>query len=97
MRGRISRRSKYFPIQPKVDLRPDEKGKLHLLTLTANDRTGLLYGVARVLALNNVNLHAAKVTTLGERVEDLFLIDGASLANPKDQLKLEAELLEALS
>jgi [protein-PII] uridylyltransferase len=97
VRGRISRRSKYFPIQPKVDLRPDEKGKLHLLTLTANDRTGLLYGVARVLALNNVNLHAAKVTTLGERVEDLFLIDGAALANPKDQLKLEGELLEALS
>lgn len=97
VRGRISRRSKYFPIQPKVDLRPDEKGKLHLLTLTANDRTGLLYGVARVLAMNNVNLHAAKVTTLGERVEDLFLIDGASLANPKDQLKLEGELLEALS
>jgi [protein-PII] uridylyltransferase len=97
VRGRISRRSKYFPIQPKVDLRPDEKGKLHLLTLTANDRTGLLYGVARVLALNNVNLHAAKVTTLGERVEDLFLIDGATLANPKDQLKLEGELLEALS
>jgi [protein-PII] uridylyltransferase len=97
VKGRISRRSKYFPIQPKVDLRPDEKGKLHLLTLTANDRTGLLYGIARVLALNNVNLHAAKVTTLGERVEDLFLIDGPALANPKDQLKLEGELLEALA
>jgi [protein-PII] uridylyltransferase len=97
VKGRISRRSKYFPIQPKVDLRPDEKGKLHLLTLTANDRTGLLYGVARVLALNHVNLHAAKVTTLGERVEDLFLIDGLALANPRDQLKLEGELLDALA
>jgi [protein-PII] uridylyltransferase len=97
VKGRVSRRSKYFPIQPKVDLRPDEKGKLHLLTLTANDRTGLLYGIARVLALNNVNLHAAKVTTLGERVEDLFLIDGPALANPRDQLKLEGELLDALA
>ena len=97
VKGRVSRRSKYFPIQPKVDLRPDEKGNLHLLTLTANDRTGLLYGIARVLALNNVNLHAAKVTTLGERVEDLFLIDGPALANPRDQLKLEGELLDALA
>jgi [protein-PII] uridylyltransferase len=97
VKGRVSRRSKYFPIQPKVDLRPDEKGKLHLLTLTANDRTGLLYGIARVLSLNNINLHAAKVTTLGERVEDLFLIDGAALADPRDQLKLEGELLEALA
>jgi [protein-PII] uridylyltransferase len=97
VKGRVSRRSKYFPIQPKVDLRPDEKGKLHLLTLTANDRTGLLYAIARVLAQNQVNLHAAKVTTLGERVEDLFLIDGQALANPRDQLKLEGELLDALA
>ena len=97
VRGRISRRSRYFPIQPKVDLRPDEKGKLHLLTVTANDRTGLLYGIARVLAINNVNLHTARVTTLGERVEDLFLIDGPALSNPRDQLKFEADLLEALS
>jgi [protein-PII] uridylyltransferase len=97
VKGRVSRRSKYFPIRPKVDLRPDEKGKLHLLTVTANDRTGLLYGVARVLAMNHVNLHAAKVTTLGERVEDLFLIDGPALADPRDQLKLESELLDALA
>jgi [protein-PII] uridylyltransferase len=97
VKGRISRRSKYFPIQPKVELRPDEKGKLHLLTVTANDRTGLLYGVARILSLNAINLHAAKITTLGDRVEDLFLIDGPGLANPRDQLKLEGELLEALA
>jgi [protein-PII] uridylyltransferase len=97
VKGRISRRSKYFPIQPKVELRPDEKGKLHLLTVTANDRTGLLYEVARILSMNAINLHAAKITTLGDRVEDLFLIDGPGLASPRDQLKLEGELLEALA
>jgi [protein-PII] uridylyltransferase len=46
--------------------------------VSANDRTGLLYAIASVLARYRINLHTAKVMTLGERVEDVFLIDGAA-------------------
>jgi [protein-PII] uridylyltransferase len=53
--------------------------------------------VARVLAQHGVNVQTAKILTLGERVEDVFLIDGQALAQPKEQLKLERDLLEALS
>jgi hypothetical protein len=59
-----------------VDLRPDERGQYYLLSVSANDRTGLLYSIANVLAKYRINLHTAKVMTLGERVEDVFLIDG---------------------
>jgi [protein-PII] uridylyltransferase len=96
VRGRISRRSRHFPIQPSVDLRPDERGQHYLLSVTANDRTGLLYGIARVLSRHGINLYTARVTTLGERVEDVFLIDGPSLTNPKQQLQLETDLLAEL-
>ncbi|HQN11431.1 MAG TPA: [protein-PII] uridylyltransferase [Quisquiliibacterium sp.] len=96
VRGRISRRSRYFPIKPTVELRPDERGQHWLLSITANDRTGLLYSIARVLSTHHVNLYTARVSTLGERVEDMFLIDGPALAKPKDQLHLETALLEAL-
>ena len=96
VRGRISRRSRYFPVQPTVDLRPDERGQHYLLTVTANDRTGLLYGIAQVLARHGVNLHAARVTTLGERVEDVFLIGGPSLTRSREQITLETELLATL-
>jgi [protein-PII] uridylyltransferase len=34
--------------------------------------------------------------TLGERVEDVFIIDGAALQAPKTQIQFETELLEAL-
>ena len=34
--------------------------------------------------------------TLGERVEDVFLVDGAALHNPKNQIQFESELLDAL-
>ncbi|MFI4927710.1 MAG: [protein-PII] uridylyltransferase, partial [Burkholderiales bacterium] len=49
-RGRVSRRVKSFPIPPRVDLRPDERAQHWLLTISANDRVGLLYSIARVLA-----------------------------------------------
>jgi [protein-PII] uridylyltransferase len=39
----------------------------------------------------------AKVSTLGERVEDTFLIDGAALQQNKIQIDMETEILEALS
>ncbi len=96
-KGRLSRQSRHFPIIPAVDLRQDEKGQYYLLSLSATDRTGLLYSVARVLAHHRVNLHTAKVMTLGERVEDTFLVDGPMLSSGKAQIQLETELLEALN
>jgi [protein-PII] uridylyltransferase len=95
-RARLSRMSRTFPITPAVELRPDERGQFHVLSITANDRTGLLYTIAQVLARYRINLHTAKIMTLGERVEDVFLVDGAALSNPRTQVQLETVLLDAL-
>lgn len=94
--GRLSRLSRHFPLAPTVELRPDDKGQYHLLSISANDRNGLLYAIASILAKYKINLHTAKIMTLGERVEDVFLIDGAYLNNPKNQIQFESELLDAL-
>ncbi|NHZ79387.1 [protein-PII] uridylyltransferase [Massilia sp. CCM 8695] len=95
-RGRLSRLSRTFPLTPTVDLRPDERGQYYLLSIAANDRTGLLYAIANVLARYRINLHTAKIMTLGERVEDVFLVDGAVLNNARNQIQLETDLLDAL-
>ena len=50
--GRLSRQSRSFPIKPRVDLRPDERGQYYLLSLSANDRTGLT-STAEVLQRNS--------------------------------------------
>ncbi len=96
-RGRVSRRVKSFPIAPRVTLRPDEKGQRWLLNITASDRVGLLYSVARVLARHQINLQLAKIATLGERVDDTFLIEGAELQHNRAQIAIETELMEALA
>jgi len=96
-RGRVSRRVRSFPVTPRVSLTPDERAQRWLLTVSASDRSGLLYAVARVLARHGVNLQLAKITTLGERVEDTFLVDGAALQKPKAQLQIETEVLDAMA
>ncbi len=95
--GRVSRHSRHFPVAPTVHLQPDESGHHYMLSLVATDRVGLLYAVARVLARHGVNVLTAKILTLGERVEDVFLIDGQKLGQAREQLQLETDLLQALA
>jgi [protein-PII] uridylyltransferase len=66
------------------------------MSIVANDRTGLLYRIARVLARYRINVQTARITTLGERVEDVFLIDGDALERPRESLQFQTALLDAL-
>ncbi|MBN9474642.1 MAG: [protein-PII] uridylyltransferase [Bordetella sp. SCN 67-23] len=93
---RQSRQSRMFPITPAIELRPDERGQSWILSVTAADRAGLLHALARTFVKHGINLKTAKVMTLGERVEDTFLIDGDALNNARSQIQFEQDLLEAL-
>ena len=95
-RGRVSRQLRHFPITPEVNIRPDEKGARYALSIIAGDRPGLLYAIALVLGRYDINLITAKIVTLGERAEDVFLVSGEALAKPKTVLQLESDLLDTL-
>lgn len=85
------RRLKHFPIKTVVKF-SDGKNRGKVMTVVAQDRPGLLYQIA--LALNScmINLSAAKISTYGERVEDIFFIDNTNSKN-----ELSPEQLESLS
>lgn len=95
--GRLSRRVRNFPVSPRVGLRPDERSQRWILSITAHDRAGLLFGIAQVLARHRIDLQLAKITTLGERVEDTFLISGPGLGDARVQNTIESELLQAIA
>lgn len=80
--GRISRQLKHFPITPEVTINNDEKGN-HLLSIIAGDRPGLLARIANFLAQQHIELHRAKVNTLGARAEDTFWISADQLDDPQ--------------
>ena len=94
--GRLSRQVKHFPIKAEAEIQPDDKGTHFVLTLTAADRPGLLYTVANTIAEHGANLHTAKISTLGERAEDVFLISGGDLADSSRRIQLETDLMERL-
>ena len=94
--GRLSRQVKHFPIKPEASIRSDERGSHFVLSLTAADRPGLLYTVANTLAEYGANLHTAKIATLGERAEDVFLISGGDLRESASRIRLESTLMDRL-
>ena len=94
--GRISRHLRHFPLTPEIRIFPDDKGTHFILEIVAGDRPGLLSGIAYVLAAAHVNVESAKINTLGERAEDVFLLDGARLHDETALLKLEQALYDQL-
>ncbi len=94
--GRVSRRLKAFPLTPEVQIFPDDKGSQFILELVAGDRPGLLASIAEILARHNISVHNAKINTLGERAEDVFLISGQRLHDEAALVRLETALLQAL-
>lgn len=93
---RPSRRSQHFPIRPSVTIVPSDQHSTWLLSVVGQDRVGLLYDLSHTLGRYGINLLTAKIATLGERVEDVFLIEGEILEHETQVLDLENELLRLL-
>ena len=93
---RLSRQLRHFPISPEVNIQKDDRGVYQVLSLIAGDRPGQLSRIARVFLTYGIDLHTAKINTLGARAEDTFLITGDALNDPKKVVRMENELIETL-
>ncbi|HEY7985966.1 MAG TPA: [protein-PII] uridylyltransferase [Methylophilaceae bacterium] len=98
LEGRINRQLKHFPIAVQVTITPEEKTKRFLLSLVAGDRPGLLSRVAQVLLHHDIQLHTAKINTLGNRAEDALVISSRDqeALSPQVVKEVEGELLGLL-
>lgn len=74
LKGRISRQVKHMPIQAQVTITQESDSNNHKLEIIANDRPGLLATLAHQFLVLEIELHNAKINTLGNRAEDTFLI-----------------------
>ena len=95
-KGRLNRHQKHFPVRPQVMIRPDDKGRHYVLSITAADYPGLLARIAKTLSDYHVSVNSAKIMTLGGRVEDSFLLSSAHLGDDKTLLALENDLINTL-
>ncbi len=92
LQGRISRQVKHMPIQTQINITKEVENSYHRLDIVANDRPGLLAMLAHTFLMHEIELHNAKINTLGNRAEDTFLISakkGRQLDTQHIELLLE--------
>ncbi len=95
----LPRQLRHFPIQTRVRFSPSINGSHTVMEVVAQDRPGLLYQVALALQHSKINLVTAKISTFGERAEDVFFLtdlERRPIADAAQLAALERELLQRL-
>lgn len=96
---RTPRRQKSFVVPTETSVHQDERRGWTVLEIATPDRPGLLANLGEVFVAHDVALQAAKIQTLGERVEDVFFItshDGKSITDPQRLNQLETAIKRSL-
>ncbi|WP_352339532.1 [protein-PII] uridylyltransferase [Psychrobacter sp. 16-MNA-CIBAN-0192] len=95
---RIPRHLRHFHVPTVIHFEFNEASKQHIMSLQTLDQPGLLARVGQVFLQQGIEVHAARITTLGERAEDMFYIsDQQDKPLSVDKLAiLQAALIESL-
>ena len=97
---RVSRQQKHFAFEPQVTIHNDAQRPVTVLELIAPDRPGLLARIGKIFLDFDLSLQNAKITTLGERVEDVFFVTDANhqpLSDPQLCERLQQAIVEQLT
>ena len=97
--GRVPRKARHFDIEVKVEFDQESPQEGTDIYISAADRPGILSTIARIFVDNNLAVNGARITTLGERIEDVFTVctlDGKALLNTEAQQNIAARLKDEL-
>ncbi len=76
---RESRQAKHFPIASKIYFHKDPLGRYTIIELITTDHAGLLATIGLMFNDLEIQLHDAKIATIGSRVEDMFYVTNMQL------------------
>ena len=94
---RIPRQLRELPWPTKVDVTTEDD--LTTISILAADRPGLLAHLGLLFVEMKLTLRSARITTLGERVEDIFIVQnehGEGLRNSEEIYTLKHTLRQRL-
>ena len=96
---RMPRQLKHFHVPTKVSFSFNPQSNQHMMILETLDQPALLARVGQVFLAHDIEVHFARITTLGERAEDMFFITGHEDKPLSDERleKLKQALVETLN
>ncbi|TVP87216.1 MAG: [protein-PII] uridylyltransferase, partial [Pseudomonadaceae bacterium] len=97
---RVPRQLKHFAFPPEVNIFNDPAGQHTILELSAPDRPGLLARMGHIFLEFDISIQNAKIVTLGERVDDVFVLtdaDNQALSDPELCQRLQHTIIATLS
>lgn len=96
MQRRIPRHLRHFDVQNTVDIVLNPTLQQHMVEISTLDQPGLLARIGGLFMLQGLDIHSARIATLGERAEDIFFVtkkNGVLLTD--EEVKAFAETLKA--
>lgn len=96
---RVPRQMKLFALPTTVHLSTVPDSQLTLMEVQAADRPGLLARIGQIFSELNISVHKARITSVGERVEDFFFLTdahGEPLRDPHLCHTLQARVCDEL-
>jgi [protein-PII] uridylyltransferase len=96
---RLSRQQKHFPVETRINFSPSANGLQTIVEVSAQDRPGLLHQIALALAACRLQIVTARITTYGERAEDIFFVtdrNGEPIADAATQHEIEKQIRQRL-
>lgn len=97
---RTARQLKHFHTKTQISFDQDPRNQRTVMELITADRPGLLSDVGRALMECNIYLQNAKISTIGEKVEDVFFIvdiDEKPITDEAQLAALQQKLLDYLA
>ncbi len=96
---RKPRQLKAFDHPTRVQFQQDYLNSRTMMEISAIDMPGLLSVIANVIAQKDINITHAKISTLGEKIDDIFFLttlDGNAITDQALLEALAADIVQAL-
>lgn len=92
MQRMIPRRLRHFEVENSVDIRLNRALNQNMVEISTLDQPGLLARIGGLFMMQGIDIHSARIGTLGEKAEDIFFVtkpDGTPLTDEESAIFAE--------